>query len=250
MTVSGFAFYQNANNANPAEISPLEDQTIFIAGNDVRVPEGYTDLVLAAKYGTNPGQSFVDSPMIRTLSKLWLSWQDGGDEPASLYRPNSWIENPVKVNPGEGLNFYSSNTGGAAVDHFGAVWLADSPVNPVGGANIRTVRGTTDFTSTAHAWSAGQITLSDDLPGGRYNVLGFKVQATTGVLARLIFPRQGMRPMVPCYDGVNDQDAEIFRGGRLGVLGNFENFVPPKLELLSTGADQNPIVYLDVAKVA
>ena len=248
MAVHGVAFFSAADQAALTPIPPLADETVFVSGNDLMVPAGHSTIVGAAAIGANLDRAVLDSPMIREISRYSVSPVDAAALPTSYFEHEVPLPNPLPVNPGEALNALVSNSGGAAIDKTVAVWLSDGPVNPITGANIRTVRGTTDFDTVADSWTNGQITLETDLPAGMYNVVGFRAESPTGILARLIFPTQGLRPMTICRVNGASYGDPIFRFGRLGVLGQFQNFVPPRLEVFSSGADTDPTVYLDVVK--
>ena len=250
MGVIGVAFRQSVDNDALAPINPLADETVFIAGKDLMVPDGYNNLAMSDYICSVGARAVLDSPALRAISRMSIFPIDVNAEPQTNHIVPNYSMNPPQVNPGEALNALTLNTGTSAVDQTVAVWLSDGPISPISGANMRTVRGTTSFTATADQWSNGQITLDIDLPQGVYSVVGFQAFSANLVLARLIFPQQGLRPMCIGADSVGDNPDPIFRYGRLGSLGTFQNFVPPKLEVLCNSGDSNPTVLLDVVKVS
>ena len=249
MGVIGVAYRQSVDFDALSALDPLDDETVFISGKDLMVPDGYTNLIMADYICSVGARAILDSPALRAISRHSIFPVDVSSEPQNNHFIPNYSMNPPQVNPGEALNALTLNTGSNAVDQTVAVWLSDGPVTPITGANMRTVRGTTSFTATADKWSNGQITLDVDLPAGVYSVVGFQAFDDNLVLARLIFPQQGLRPMCIGADSVGDNPDPIFRYGRLGSLGTFQNFVPPKLEVLCNSADANPTVLLDVVKV-
>ena len=119
----------------------------------------------------------------------------------------------------------------------------------VRGQNMRTIRGTTVGDFGAAAWTTQQITLDQDLPDGWYQLIGAKVVGG-GQFARFIFPdSQNQRMMVPIVPTAETQWDQIFRYGKLGAWGKFENFVAPKIEIWGTAQTTGQTVYLDVVKM-
>lgn len=245
----GFAFRGVANNAALGELTPIPDETVYISGNDLMVPAGHTGIVMAHGIGENLSRVVFDSPRIRLISRHSVAPLDDAANPTSNFPVQKMLSDPVPVDPGEALTCSAQNTGGNASAKIGVAWLSDGPIQPVSGADMRTVRGTTDFDAAANVWTNGQITLETDLPAGRYSVLGFRAVATDLLLARLIFPQQGFRPMVIGSNSVSEITDPIFRRGMLGHLGEFLNFVPPKLEVFVGSAQSDPEVYLDVVRL-
>ena len=248
MAVHGVAFMSLLDDAQLRAIPPVADETVFIAGNDLMVPAGHANIVGATAVGTDLTRAVFDSPKIRTISRVDIAPIDTGSLPTDHMHREIPLMNPIPVEPGEALNVLAQNSGGAVQRKVVGVWLSDGPIQPVTGADMRTVRGTTNFNTVINSWASGQVTLDVDLPAGTYTVLGFRAYSAGLQLARLIFPQQGLRPMVIGNQSLDDDSGDVFRFGKLGALGQFQNFVPPKLECLSNTADANPTVFLDVVR--
>ena len=118
------------------------------------------------------------------------------------------------------------------------------------GQNSRLVRGSATFAAVPSVWSSGQIVLETDLEQGRYAVIGLRAQGTSLIAARLIFPKQGFRGMVLGTNAINAHMDERFLRGDFGSIGEFQNFVPPKIETFCTAADAKVDVQLNVVKIA
>ena len=250
MAIHGFAFRGTADDAALTEIPPVQDETVFVVGNDLQVPEGHNQIVLAAALGATLSRAVLDSPEIRTISRHSITPLDVAAVPGDDLPINRLLDNPIPVKPGEALNALAQNTGGAASNKYVGVWLSDGSVQPTTGANVRSVRGTTDFDAVAGEWSNGQITLETDLPAGTYAVVGFRAEAANGIFARLIFPRQGYRPMVMCAQNAGTWPPAVFRPGTMGAMGTFQNLTAPRLELLADQAVSDPVCYLDVVRTS
>jgi len=250
MAVIGFAYFQTVDNDSLAAINPLADETVFVSGKDIMVPAGYNNLVGATYIGASGEEAVLDSPALRSISRLSISPLDVAAEPNSLDHFVDYSMNPPQVEPGEALNALTENSGSSAVDQTVGVWLSDGPVTPVTGANSRIIRATATMPSGADQWVNAQLSFDIDLPAGTYSVIGFKVVEATTLLGRLIFPQQGLRPMVVGSDSVGDVQHDPFLRGNYGSLGQFQNFVPPKVEILKTGSGTSLEAYLNVVKVA
>ena len=70
MAVHGFLFSAEAQQNALVELTPVQDETSFVSGNDLMVPEGHTDLVAGYALGPNVTKAEFDSPALRTLSRV------------------------------------------------------------------------------------------------------------------------------------------------------------------------------------
>jgi hypothetical protein len=251
MTVAGILFMEDVDNAALAGLTPAAgEQTVFVTGDDARVPTDFNQIVAYHLVGSAITRGQITSPSIRAIAPIEVLPIDDAAEPTSNFPPQKQLDNPVQLESGEALNFNTTNSGAAATEQYGFVWLADSPVTPFTGGNIMHVLATGAITATVDTWTDGQLTLADDLPNGRYAVVGFRAEGTSLVAARLIFTGQAMRPMVIGYDDEADIEDEIFRDGKMGILGEFDHDSPPRLEVMCVAADTTQQVILDIVKIS
>lgn len=251
MTVAGIAFVEDVDNAALDGLTPAAgEQTVFVSGDDARVPVDFNQLVMYHLIGAAITRGQITSPSIRSIAPIEVLPIDDAAEPTSNFPPQKQVDNPVELKGGEALNYNTTNSGAVATEQYGLVWLADAPVTPFTGGNIYHVLATGAITAVADTWTDGQLTLSDDLASGRYAVVGMRVEGATLVAARLIFTGQTMRPMVIGYDDEADVEDSIFRDGRLGILGEFDHDSPPRLEVMCVAADVSQQVILDIVKVS
>ena len=104
-------------------------------------------------------------------------------------------------------------------------------------------RASFTLTPTLNAWSGGQaITLSANLRGGVYAVVGATVQGANGAFFRIIFPRaklyngRKLRPGLPCQTALGDvlnQQLDPWQMA-LGEWGRFHTFELPQIEIFGT----------------
>ena len=248
---TGVVYTDTFDNVTLADVTPLEDETIFISGKSIQVPAQFNQIAAALGLGDNLLRCQLESPKLRQIALQEVGALNTGTEPDSVTNITDLRMNPIMLQPGEAMTARVSYDDVTSAERaYVGVWLADGPVTPVTGADMRTVEGSMSVTAVANKWTSGQITLDQELPEGNYNVIGFKVNSAGSILARLIFPNQWARPMAVGSDSNTQSTTDPFRRGMSGVMGQFQNFVPPKLEVLSRSADTSTKVWLDVVKAS
>lgn len=158
-------------------------------------------------------------------------------------------ENCPAVQINEEVNVQASNTDAGAQAMNAAVWFEPmfeaAPPGP-----MWTIRATAAIVAAASTWTTGVLTLEDQLPQGRYAVVGMDVWGTNLLYARLIWAvGNNLRPGVPCGILVNNPNDHPWRYGREGKLGEFTNTTVPQLEIFTSGATATQEVFLDVVPI-
>ena len=128
------------------------------------------------------------------------------------------------------------------------LWLADGPPAPATG-RVFTVRATGATTLVLDQWTLVPLTLIENLPRGRYALVGMRARSAGAVAARVVGIGWRWRPGVLGCDAQGDLDHPMFRMGGLGVFGEFEDTDLPQIEFLSTVADTAEDVYLDLIQL-
>jgi len=157
-------------------------------------------------------------------------------------------ENAFELVPSENLNFYLNTNPAAAEDSYGLVWLCDGKPQPVTG-DIKTVRCSASITQVTGSWVNGPLTFTQTLPYGDYNVVGMRVQGTSTVAARIVYPGGIWRPGTIGVEALNLIGQTQVQGGASGDLGTFNTNVPPSLDVLGTSGATTLNVWLDLVKV-
>lgn len=234
-------------------LAALADTQLTIAGDAIRVPE--VNQVIAVAAGVEvAAESFARlvSPSLRVrglfqiepFSSAAAAAVEPGSPPAVLDLRRSPL--PLVVN--ENLTFEVNSNPAAAQIQWGLVWLAAGPIEPIGG-QIFTVRATNGSTLVASTWTNGALTFVEDLPRGRYAVVGMRARSAGLVAARLAFVGGRWRPGCLGCDAQADLDHRMFRYGELGAWGEFEDLEPPTVDFLSVSADTAQDVYLDLIQL-
>lgn len=244
------AWYESKDPAGALVlINVVPEQTLFAQGDDLRVPESLPSIIGAAALLDHASgvRAQLQSPSLRILANLDIEpivlAAVFGTPPEVLFHPL----NPTAVVPEESLNFAVQSTPGAVAAHYGLVWLADGPQNPVTGT-IFTVRGTATIQQVVGGWVNGNIIMDQVIPAGKYQVVGMRVRSADAVGARLVFPEQIGRPGVPVVNAIGDNDVKVFRYGRSGIWGEYPHTTPPTLDVLG-GVAAAQTIFLDLIRV-
>ncbi len=235
-------------------LTALADQHVTVTGDDIRIPTLNQIIAVAggAENAVAPRMRLV-SPSLRRRSNFLISPLNvaaaAAVEPGSPQAVVDLRSQPLPLVLNENLNAEVLSDPVAVQVQWAVVWLADGPVAPVTGA-VFSVRATSSTALTANVWSNVAITFDEDLPRGRYQVVGLRPQSAGCIAARLVFVGgAGWRPGALGTDAVEDIQHWMFRYGMLGVYGEFEDIEPPTVDFLSVSADATQELYLDLIQV-
>lgn len=228
------AFNQSIDPANAlVVINAVREEMLFTQGADLRVPDVMPNLIgQAALINDASGvRAQLQSPSLRAFANLDIEpivlAAVFGSPPENLFHPT----NPIPLVADEALNLAVQSDPAAAAQHYGVVWLADGPQQAIAG-NMFSIRATSAVQQVVGAWTNGNLTLSQVLPAGRYQIVGMRARSADAVAARLVFPEQRGRPGVPAVNAIADLDPWMFRYGGVGVFGEFPHTVPPTVDVL------------------
>ncbi len=248
------AWYQSVDPAGvTVQLNAVADQSVRVSGADIYCPPLQSCVALAggAESTVSPYMRF-SSPSQRRKTSTYINPLNTGSaaavEPASPHAVADYRFNPIHLVAGEQLNMELNSNPAAAQIQWGVAWLADGPIKKAEGP-IFSVRGTAAATLVAGTWSNSAITLTEDLPRGRYQVVGMSAISAGLIAARLVFIGGVFRPGVLGSDATSDIPAKIFRSGNLGIFGEFEDTDQPSVDFLSVSADTAEEVILDLIQV-
>ncbi len=233
------AWYQSIDPAGVfTTINAVQDPHVTTNGVDVRVPKGMGSLIGAQALINDASgiRAQIRSPSLRQIANVDLEpivlANVFGSPPEVNYHP----ANPIPLVEDESLDLAVQSDPAAAADHYGLAWLADGPQDPLAGP-VYTLRATTGAVGAVGVWTNTNLVFGDTLPVGRYRVVGMRARALTAVAARLVFVGNPWRPGVPVVNAIADLDVGLFRFGRAGAWGEFDQTNPPTVDILgATGA--------------
>ena len=176
---------------------------------------------------------------------------------------NLWAS-PLPLYPGEKLNAYVQN----ASDEIDMIiaWLASGPARLSDLENVRpthSITGYADLALTAGSWTDVAITWDQDLPKGKYAVVGMQVGSYLAAapiygVARLVLLGCAWRPGVIVRAaeadklGVASISPSLMYGERWPLMNeiSFEHDQMPNLEMLCAAANTDHVVELLLQKIA
>jgi len=235
------------------QLTAVLDQHVRVSGDDLFVPDLNQVIAVAAGIDTTV-ESFVrlTSPSMRGMVRFQIDPYNGQSaaavEPDSPHKVCDLRQNPLQLVAQESLNAETNSNPAAAQIQWTVVWLGDGPVAPAVGKIYSTIAtGTT--TLVASTWTNVAITLDEDLPRGRYQLVGLRARSAGLVAARAVFIGGRWRPGVLGVDAQTDLEHPMFRYGGLGVFGEFEDVDLFSIDCLSVSADAAEDFVMDLIQV-
>ncbi len=229
-------------------VDAMTDDSTTTQDDDVVVPKLTSKIGAVFAMGTTISQAQLTAPSFGDAFDLDVAPVNIGAEPDSNPAWMPFFENPIQLDAGEGLRALVAEGGATELGHVFA-WLLDQ-IDPIPAGEIFTVRTTGTTTLVANTWTTVPLTFSQQIPAGTWAVVGMRAESAGASAARLIFNNQQERPGVIAFDAADDFAPEVFRNGRLGVWGTFDNRFPPQADFASISADTAETVWLDLMKVA
>ncbi len=258
MTFHLAAWQQSVDEAGAfTAITAVPDPVLTVLGTTVQVPTLNRVVALAAGVETTVAQQArLTAPSRRILALQRIAPTQGNAAAASLPSdPHHLVDladTPILMVVGEQAAIELNANPAAAQIQWGLVWFSDGPLVPSTG-NYFTIRADSAQLLVANQWTNGAIVFSENLPRGRYRVVGLRAQSAGLVAARLVFVGTGSQgPWRPGVMGTNtDRHLEYpgFRYGLWGPFGEFEDTDTPTVDFLSTAADAAEVLYFDLEQL-
>lgn len=234
-------------------IDALADPHVSAIGDDISVPIWDK---LAGVYGM--GTTLVDleiySPSLRRLVYERIEPVETATDFPIDGNPDGFFhdrfDRPRQLVRSEQLEAHTP-TGcalAAANNACAIVWLSNG-ITPIPSGEIFTVAAVCAAVGVANVWSNTYFVLDEDLPAGRYAVVGMRYWEATAIAARLVFLEGGPRP--GCLGCVDDQSQSLsrFRAGRAGLWGEFEHDALPTIDTLSEAVAAVGNIVLDLIQI-
>ena len=248
------AWWENVDPAGAYNLlNAVADTQITWALTNIQIPS-LNQIVLLAGGADNTAAPIMRlvAPSLRTRSLFQIAPLNA--QAAAAIEPDTPPKildlrtTPLVMVPGENAQVELNSNPVAAQSQWLIAWFADGPVAPVGGS-IFTVRAVGATALVAGAWTNCPLVFDENLPRGRYQIVGMKAISATGIAARLVVPDSRWRPGVLACDVVEDEDWPGFRYGAFGAFGEFEDTDALTADFLANAADAAEIVYLDLIQL-
>lgn len=247
--ITTIGYELSASEAALTAITPIPDPTIRVAGNDFYVPKDVPQLIYGMAMINSAAATLraqIQSPSLRATLNIDLAPIANGLVFGSLPPRMDLRFTPLALIPNEPLDVFVQN--GANVMNRAFLWLADGPVKPTQG-KIFTVRATAAASLVTATWVNSALTFQQTLPSGHYQIVGIRAWSANGCVARVYPVGWAWRCGVPMGNAEANLEWEDFRWGNSGVLGEFDNTVPPTFDFMGI-TDTAEVVFLDLIKTA
>lgn len=220
-----------------ANLTAVPDPHVTTQGDSIYVPEFANQLLMAeANIGTTGTNARIRAPSLEGKNPLYLRPVNLGLYNDGLSHIAKYLNGGHAFQPNEGIKVEVEANPAAAEYESIVMFLCDSIPNQVQG-NMFTIEATITLALAAGLWQFSELTLVHDLPNGNFTVVGLRIVAASGVVARFIHGNIKHRPGAPCQTGLENEDyLNPFRCGRLGEWFTFDNRNLPGLEVLGSAA--------------
>lgn len=245
------AFYESTDQAAAfVALNGVPDPHVRVTGDDIQIPSLNQVVAVAGGVDTTvAGRARLVAPSLRAKSNYMVAPLNGqaaaAQEPDTPQAVVDLRGSPLILDFSEQLNFEAFANPLVAQVQWGVVWLSDGPIVPITGA-IFTVRATSATALVAGTWTNVALVFDEDLPRGKYTIVGFRPESAGMIAARLYLVGSAWRPGALGCDLIGDLQHQMFRLGQLGIMGAFEDIEPPTVDALAVSADASQVYYLDL----
>lgn len=219
-----------------SDVNALQTGEIFPVQNNHFYPNEDYDLVYALALSTATDRGRIVTPRIRGVAQLQVWPINVGATMNSPQRPADYRRHPFRLRSFEEVSYEVTLSGVAAQDVYCVLGLMRQFV-PVPAGDIFCLRGSSTTAATADAWSTIAVTWEQNVPQGRFPIVGLSHRSTNGVACRLNVPGQWERPGCLSVAALGDIPHEMFTTGGLGIWAYFQNTAMPVVEVLANAAD-------------
>lgn len=230
------------------------EQTLTTSGDDIMVPTEFPNIIgaIATLEGTADLYARLISPSLRRIGYLMVPFSVDVVAITDGRKNYLWPENPIALSPYEQLNAQINSNPAAAVEQSVLVFLSDGSVTPITGEIHHIAATAASLTTVSASWALTTLSLTDDLPAGRYAVVGATCTGANAVAFRFVPAGGGPRPGGLVLLDEDDNEHPLQRNGGLGTWFEFDTTQLPKMELLcgdTAGAGAYNVI-LDVIQLA
>jgi hypothetical protein len=242
------AFTESVDSATLQDATPLSDGVWNVQSDRIVIPDELPQAGLIYACGPSLTQVRLQAPSLNRLWPLDVNPIDVNATPRYPTRIFDRSGSPLRLVPDEQISIQFAEDGAGATRGTIGLWLCRGPLVPLTG-EFFTIRATNASTLVANTWTNGALTLSQNLPSGRYAIVGFSARSAGLQMARLVFVGGRWRPGVVGSTAVGTDGYYLFRHGNAGIFGEFDHNNVPSVDFLSNSADSSQEVFLDLMKI-
>lgn len=243
------AFCQASAVTTEEEIAGVTDQHARVSGNDIYIGK-YNQIIAMWGGGKYMQTMRLVSPSLRRFVSPYIHPYVAQQTDAYwATKPVIMTKNPIPLETNEALNALCVVSQVPTNEaNFVGVSLAEGPIEPVFG-DIRTIVIEASVTLTTLVWTNHSLTLPQDLPVGRYQVVGAMCRSNRPGTFRLVPIGGDQRPGGLMDAGDFKIDCTEQRLGKMGVWCEFDQLTPPSLEICPNQAGTWYSLKLDLIRV-
>lgn len=243
------AFCQAAAVTTEENIAGVTDQSARVSGDDIYI--GKYNRIVGMFGGGHSAQTLrLVSPSLRRVFSPYIHpYYSGAADAYWVVKPVDKCLNPISLESNEALNaLITVSEVHATPRNFCGVNLSDGPIAPVFG-DIRSIVMEASATMTIGVWTNHSLTFPEDLPVGRYQVVGAQCRSNNVGIFRLVPLGEDYRPggLIDAGDKIIDTTGQ--REGKQGIWCEFDQLTPPSLDVCMATAGTWYSLKLDLIRV-
>lgn len=258
------AWYESTQPTALSIINAVADPDIYrVSDHDIYVKKRAPWLAGFMYQGiSTPKYAELRQPSLKVPYRFYRSYLLGSNTFGTAFY--NFFAKPFPLYPGEKLNAYCMNA--TSEIQMIVAWLSSGPCKRSQVENVRpthNITGYCDQALTAGSWTNCTMTWDQDLPKGRYAVVGmlggtYKSAAPTTGVARLKLLDSKWRPGCGVNIMIGDKTELLHQGysWQQGILWplmpeiSFEHDQLPNIEILAGAANTDHIIELMLQKIA
>lgn len=189
-------------------------------------------------------------PSIAQYGGTWLRPQSNALLPPTDPNVVDMRTNPFRIPAFEEIRYLGTSGLACGTEAAYAISILGATPTPAPKGQQYTIRGTSTTAGVAKTWTGITMTWDNQLPDGRYAVVGANLVSATAVAFRLIFNQQTWRPGALGLATAGLRNHAMFDKGGLGMWGQFQPIFYPNVEILDNATGNSHTLFLDCIKVA
>lgn len=188
-------------------------------------------------------------PSIAQYGGTWIRPQSNALLPPTDPNVADYRRAPFRIPAFEEFRYLGTSALACMTEAAYAISWLGAGLTPVPAGNIYTIRATSTTAGVAKTWTPISLTWDNQLPDGRFAVIGSNMVSATGIAHRLVFNGQVWRPGGLSFATAGLRGHDMQTKGGLGVWGYFQPIFYPTCEILDNATGNAHTLFLDCVKV-
>lgn len=242
------AYFKNVAASTLEDLTPIVDQTIQDQNGGFFLDRPL-DVIDAAVTDGDIQYAQLKQPSLNCVGYHYIgNLQDQNGLFGETKGFFNYKDYPVRLKALEQIKISAFQDNAGAQDVYAALHVAEG-LTPVPSGRRFTFRGTSTTAAVASTWTELTTTWSEDLPAGRYGVIGGLVVGVDALLFRINAQNCKLRPGGYAVNDTTVKPSRWQRWGGVGQWCDFQNTLMPKIEVLCSSTTATWTVYLDLVEI-